>query len=110
MTSCAKQVEQMIQGKFATVEFNLNQMVNEMLQDVSLAADDAQTQLKKSVEENLDKFMESLALHMQNIPHQENLHPTQSLPLKSNRFPNVTLDASFRRSPNPYDIQQVYLT
>jgi hypothetical protein len=81
---------------------NLNQMVDEMLHDVSAAADDAHAQLQRSADEKHDQFKEKLAFEMKHM-HQDGYGNTQKPTVTSTRFPNVILGSSFRRSPNPYD-------
>lgn len=81
---------------------NLNQMVDEMLHDVSAAADDAHAQLQRSADEKHDQFKEKLAFEIKHM-HQVGYGNTQKPSVTSTRFPNVILDSSFRRSPNPYD-------
>jgi Na+-transporting NADH:ubiquinone oxidoreductase subunit NqrC len=103
LTSFSQQIEHIIQQQYTTVDKDLSQMVYDMLQDVSAVADEAHTQLQRSVEETMVDFKEKLASEGTKMKHDINLSSSNQPPLKSNRFPHVTLDSTFRRLPNPYD-------
>jgi len=103
LTSFSQQIEHIIQQRYTTVDKDLSQMVDDMLQDVSAAADEAHTQLQQSVEETMEDFKANIASEVTRMKHNINFSSSNQPPLKSNRFPHVTLDSNFRRSPNPYD-------
>jgi uncharacterized membrane protein len=106
ITTLKTTIETTVKQNLAAFEENLNLMVDEMIQDVYAAADDANKQMQISLEKKKKELEDFLSSTQTNIPGNPSQHQTSQ---KEPRF-NVTLDpfdtmaslpnTNFQRSPN----------
>jgi len=99
ITTLKTTIETTVKQNLAAFEENLNLMVDEMIQDVYAAADDANKQMQILLEKKKKELDDFLSSSQTNIPGNPSQHETSQ---KQPRF-NVTLDPHFKKSPNPFD-------
>lgn len=98
-----------IANKTATLESDLNKLIDDMIQDIYVATEDANKAMYDNSEHILHTFTSKLKQQIDDHQHMRNSPPTSSniYPVHTSstspRFPNVRLDGNFRRSPNPFD-------
>jgi hypothetical protein len=114
-----KNMDHMMQEKAASFEQTINQTVNDIIQDVYIAADAAHnamnshsTDILKNIDQHIVRctsIMDAINAFTLHIPAMNRLLQTLSAdqtppqPTISRRWQNITLDPTFRHSPNPYD-------
>lgn len=86
-----------------TFESTLNNMVDNILQDVYVASEEAHN----TMIENRDEIVKNCISHLQQeadaYSHPTPLGHTSTTPVTSTRFPNVRLEPTYRKSPNPFE-------
>ncbi len=116
-------MERLVTEKLLIFEQSLNQLIDEMLQDVYTASDDANKALYQNMEQRLATFWEQLKIekeeqeqYLKNLygnlqsstaenppcSMSANIPSSMSTTGQKPRF-KVHLDPNFRRSPNPFD-------
>lgn len=87
-----------MQGKSEAFELELNIIVDYMIQDVHAASEAGHHAMTEQRDHMLHDFKCQLLHEINSLPTSTSVSPHPST-----RFPNVTLDPTFKCSPNPFD-------